>query len=708
MSLVQSGASEQMKKAATRFLGSLGMMGRSRIEGFVDHVLAGEIVGWAYDPTRPSRRVLIVAVADGAVIAETLADLPRRDLINLGKGDGRHGFRLRIPGDLPEAARISLRIEAVAGPRNVLLQRGKIEISAAEAVQPAAPSRTEVLCGFLERWHDGEISGWAVDPANPKGRISVDIFDGERFLGAAPCDQERPKLAASGAPSGARGFAFKPAAAEELGAGNELRARISGSRLELRRSKSYPGTPQRPSDFNPLEPAAAFDEPLAAPAPVEFALPEPAPSEELRAMPSGLAILVCGEGSREMVDETLASCRAQDWPEVETIRLGPDAVDDQRPGLEAILAARRTAVLLKPGQVADAGMARALCQARGAFDVCSWPAGSDISPTRGPDIAALLNGFSGGLALRAALLSRFEGDLAATLCAGDLDTLAGWSARSGFRWLSLPAPLASAPSQPGRMATIAPAAVPRRVSLAIWSGWAEPQWPALKALLAGCKDMDVEILAPDPVVGDDLIDLVPEGLASLTVKRVGVPAVPGDGALWRQMTEAATGQVVVLCHGGVRLRRPETLSQVCAWAMAPRIGAVTVDIVGSREAPLSGLAIEADDGGLGVRSAGDETSLGRARLVPAAPAAFMAISRNALASVGGFDADRLALGPADLDLGLRLRRAGRTSIVFGGAEAVTEDELLAGWTKRPIGPADAAVLGEDLHAATLRPGALPE
>ena len=116
---------------------ALKLAGRAPIEGFVDGEAAGEIRGWALDPSRPGRRVHVVAVCAGQVVAEALADLSRMDLVQDGRGDGQHGFRLRLPAAVLDGTARRVRVEAVAGAGRVRLVRGELTLRADEGAAPA-------------------------------------------------------------------------------------------------------------------------------------------------------------------------------------------------------------------------------------------------------------------------------------------------------------------------------------------------------------------------------------------------------------------------------------------------------------------------------------------------------------------------------------------------------------------------------------------
>jgi len=639
---------------------TMGRVGpRSRVEGFVDQVVADEVYGWAFDPARPDRRLLITATAGGKVISESLADLPRRDLAEARKGDGRHGFRLRLPRDLPPEQRTQVRIEAVARPRNVVLQRGEIHVPepapeiehrSSDQSRPARPS-----AGFLEVFHACVVKGWAVDPNHPSAPASLDIYDGEVFLGTTTCDRERPKAGRAGA----RDFTFRIPPGFDPGSGTSLRVRIAGTRLELKRSRHFPGT--APLGEDDAEPAAPST-------PIVDTVPS-SPSEPSGASPSSFHLegharppemdvlfLICGSSAAD--EETVTSCTQQSWESVRLIRADGGGTD-----LRESLASARIVVLLQPGQRADRELAAALMNAPATADVWTWLTPDRASEAADPAVAARLSGaFNGGLALRSSVLSRYPGDLAATLGDGDLDSIVRWAAEAGLRWDRLAAPFSSGPARktPG----VAPApALPRRISLAVWSGWDGGIPPCLPKLIPHCRGFQVEILVPagiDVALENRLAALAPPEAVALTVRRVdGAPA-------WRALTEAATGQVVLLCHGDIALSdQGEALADVCAWAHDPGIGVATVEIATDDDhPPLAGVTVSRSGRSLMPVNAFDEGRRGRPRPILAATAVFMAVSRSGLAAVGGLGGD-LDGGAALVDLSLRLRRVGRVSVLLG-------------------------------------------
>jgi glycosyltransferase involved in cell wall biosynthesis len=69
----------------------------ARLEGRLERVNEGGIVGWAWDARAPQERLRVEILDAGCSLGFFVADNYRRDLEVAGKGDGRHGFRVPLP-----------------------------------------------------------------------------------------------------------------------------------------------------------------------------------------------------------------------------------------------------------------------------------------------------------------------------------------------------------------------------------------------------------------------------------------------------------------------------------------------------------------------------------------------------------------------------------------------------------------------------------
>lgn len=69
---------------------------RGRLERFDKR----RVIGWAFDPTNPAKRVTVEIVVGERVVATVVADAARGDLRRLKIGDGNHGFGVTLPKDV--------------------------------------------------------------------------------------------------------------------------------------------------------------------------------------------------------------------------------------------------------------------------------------------------------------------------------------------------------------------------------------------------------------------------------------------------------------------------------------------------------------------------------------------------------------------------------------------------------------------------------
>ena len=81
--------------------------------GHVDPVEHDRISGWAFDPSHPGERVSIEVLDEERRICTVEADVFRRDLLEAGIGDGRHGFSLTLPMELFAAPAVMLRFRVI-------------------------------------------------------------------------------------------------------------------------------------------------------------------------------------------------------------------------------------------------------------------------------------------------------------------------------------------------------------------------------------------------------------------------------------------------------------------------------------------------------------------------------------------------------------------------------------------------------------------
>jgi glycosyltransferase involved in cell wall biosynthesis len=93
----------------------LGQDEAADVVGYLESADRRVIQGWAYRPTQPHLPVRLDIVANGAVLARTVANLPRPDVRDAGFGHGRCGFSVTLPAPLPALRRHEISVRATGG-----------------------------------------------------------------------------------------------------------------------------------------------------------------------------------------------------------------------------------------------------------------------------------------------------------------------------------------------------------------------------------------------------------------------------------------------------------------------------------------------------------------------------------------------------------------------------------------------------------------
>ena len=76
--------------------------------GYIDSIDYNSITGWGFDPKSPTKP-LLVKVTVGTQVKTVVADIFRADLLDAGKGDGKHGFCALLDHEIPENASVKVQ-----------------------------------------------------------------------------------------------------------------------------------------------------------------------------------------------------------------------------------------------------------------------------------------------------------------------------------------------------------------------------------------------------------------------------------------------------------------------------------------------------------------------------------------------------------------------------------------------------------------------
>jgi hypothetical protein len=116
----------------------------------------GGFDGWCWAPDRPQERLIVELLVNDSVAVSMMAAIFRRDLMTGGYGDGRHGFALRLPPNLPDAQSECL---ITARERRSGAVFGRV-LRGAKGVAPVGGERLERVAGSVAQlWQDLERVG---------------------------------------------------------------------------------------------------------------------------------------------------------------------------------------------------------------------------------------------------------------------------------------------------------------------------------------------------------------------------------------------------------------------------------------------------------------------------------------------------------------------------------------------------------------------
>jgi glycosyltransferase involved in cell wall biosynthesis len=244
--------------------------------GLVERLSRLGLTGWAWRPGS-DERLTIEAVVNDVVVASTVADNFRADLLAAGVGDGKHAFQLRAPaaGFAVESAVVRVK----DGPLLKLLPQ-EIGGNASDEAAGAIASRVHAVEGFIERLNVREVAGWAWKPPTDE-RVELEILVDDQVVARTRADIERPELADAGIGDGRHGFHLS------------FNRSITGRERAVVRPLGRPPLPRLPQvDAKLAPPVPSEGVPAAPPDPAEPADPGAAAAPAAAAIPADAAELV--------------------------------------------------------------------------------------------------------------------------------------------------------------------------------------------------------------------------------------------------------------------------------------------------------------------------------------------------------------------------------------------------------------------------------
>ena len=158
--------------------------------GAVDGLIGAAVFGWAYDAEYARRRLRITLTVNDTVVAETVANGLRRELVGAGDHDGFSGFACSIPADKFTAGAVVRVFADGVELTNSPLSLGSRRID-----------------GVLEPIKGATASGWVRERVRQPTRAALDMFVDGRLVRTVTADRLREELKAHGVDDGRFGFA---------------------------------------------------------------------------------------------------------------------------------------------------------------------------------------------------------------------------------------------------------------------------------------------------------------------------------------------------------------------------------------------------------------------------------------------------------------------------------------------------------------------
>jgi glycosyltransferase involved in cell wall biosynthesis len=184
------------------------------LQGRIEKVDRTGIEGWVWDPQAPSERIRLELIEGDMRLTETIADNDRPELVELGCGDGRHGFTMPFADELLSEGRHVLTLRcATTGAK---MPGSPIELEHRRAVVETAAiglptkANTSTIHAYIDDISDTRIEGWITRPDNPSHRCTVALTEAGRVIARTVASRFRLDLLSAGLGDGCYSFVFEP------------------------------------------------------------------------------------------------------------------------------------------------------------------------------------------------------------------------------------------------------------------------------------------------------------------------------------------------------------------------------------------------------------------------------------------------------------------------------------------------------------------
>jgi glycosyltransferase involved in cell wall biosynthesis len=175
------------------------------LQGRLDEVTRGRLIGWARDCLDPHTPVALRILDNGVVIGRVLADQLRADLEQAGLG-GRHGFEFTIAGGFSPMLRHVIQVQREVDGQDLIDSPQTLDIDRSPLGLPLAGTPAGVLTGHLDLASRQCLRGWAQDCGATESPVALQVIDNGTVIARVLANRYRPDLEQAGFGSGWHGF----------------------------------------------------------------------------------------------------------------------------------------------------------------------------------------------------------------------------------------------------------------------------------------------------------------------------------------------------------------------------------------------------------------------------------------------------------------------------------------------------------------------
>lgn len=145
-----------------------------RLQGYFERIEGMEAIGWVWVKQEPKLKLTVDLIVNDQKIARGLADQSRGDLIEAGIGDGKYGFRIKLPDELfltPGVKEVTPQITI----NNSVFFLKPLQLKVG----------TKSVQGDIDNIIGGVIKGWSYYPEKLDKIVTIELRENNQNLGQA-------------------------------------------------------------------------------------------------------------------------------------------------------------------------------------------------------------------------------------------------------------------------------------------------------------------------------------------------------------------------------------------------------------------------------------------------------------------------------------------------------------------------------------------